>query len=132
MLLIFLRLGFSTEEIALQLNITKGSVYKYLIAARKKLLITKSIHLFRINSDVIDEIQDVIHLTKRGKSVFQLFLRGLRDREIGEKLGMSYSGVRRHKEKILQTNACTTMYELALMYKTRCEQRKQKERNNYE
>ena len=126
-LLIFLGLDFSTEEISLRLNITRKTVHKYLIRARKKLLITRSIHLFRINTEVIDEIQDVIRLTKRGRSVFQLFLRGFRDREIGEMLGMSYSGVRRHKEKILQTNACATMHELACMYKTRCEQRKKRE-----
>lgn len=46
-----------------------------------------------------------IKLTPRGKEVFQLIIKGLSDREIGEYLNISYSGVRRHKEKMLFANA---------------------------
>jgi DNA-binding CsgD family transcriptional regulator len=36
-----------------------------------------------------------------GKEVFALMLQGLGQREIGERMGMSVSGVKRHKEKML-------------------------------
>ena len=53
-----------------------------------------------------------IRLSPRGKEVFQLILKGLSDRQIGECLGISYSGVRRHKEKMLLANSCSTVLEL--------------------
>jgi len=53
-----------------------------------------------------------IRLSPRGKEVFQLMLKGLSDKQIGESLGISYSGVRRHKEKMLLANGCSTVLEL--------------------
>jgi DNA-binding CsgD family transcriptional regulator len=37
-------------------------------------------------------------------------------REIGERMGMSLSGVTRHKEKMLLQNDCNSMTELLLKY----------------
>ena len=53
-----------------------------------------------------------IKLSPRGKEVFQLILKGVSDKQVGESLGISYSGVRRHKEKMLLANGCSTMLEL--------------------
>lgn len=53
-----------------------------------------------------------LELTPRGKEVFCLMLDGLSDAQIAERLGISYSGVRRHKEKMLLVNGCTTVLEL--------------------
>ena len=57
-----------------------------------------------------------LKLTPRGTEVFQLILKGVSDKNIGENLGMSYSGVRRHKEKMLLMNGCNTMLELVSKY----------------
>lgn len=61
-----------------------------------------------------------IKLTPRGKEVFQLIIKGLNDREIGEYLNISYSGVRRHKEKMLFANECESILELISKYYTNC------------
>lgn len=53
-----------------------------------------------------------LKLTPRGKEVFRLILSGCNDKQIGERLGISYSGVRRHKEKMLLANSCSTVLEL--------------------
>ena len=58
-----------------------------------------------------------IRLTPRGTEVFELIIKGLSDKQIGEHLGMSYSGVRRHKEKMLLGNNCTTILELIAKYR---------------
>jgi len=62
-----------------------------------------------------------LKLTPRGTEVFRLFLEGLNDKRIGERLSISYSGVRRHKEKMLLANGCGTMLELAAKYYAECE-----------
>lgn len=70
----------------------------------------------------------VIKLTPRGKEVFQLILEGLGDKQIGERLGISYSGVRRHKEKMLINNSCESMLELiSKYYATRTEKSSNKQ-----
>ena len=61
-----------------------------------------------------------LKLTPRGKEVFQLILTGMSDKKIGETLGMSYSGVRRHKEKMLLANSCDSMLELVAKYHEPC------------
>ena len=53
-----------------------------------------------------------IKLTSRGREVFRLVLSGLTDKEIAHELGITYSGVRRHREKMLLANGCKTMNEL--------------------
>lgn len=58
----------------------------------------------------------VINLTPRGKEIFQLILKGLSDKQIGEYLGISYSGVRRHKEKMILANGCNSILELVSKY----------------
>ncbi len=60
-------------------------------------------------------------LSSRGKEVFSLILQGYRDKEIGSLLGISYSGVRRHKEKMLRGNNCASILELVGRYYTQDE-----------
>jgi len=57
-----------------------------------------------------------IKLTPRGAEVFFLTLNGVDDKSIASKMGISYSCVRRHKEKILMVNNCTTILELISKY----------------
>jgi DNA-binding CsgD family transcriptional regulator len=59
----------------------------------------------------------MIRLTPRGKEVFQLIMKGLTIRQIGELLGISYSGVLRQREKMLLQNNCTSMLELLAKYR---------------
>jgi DNA-binding NarL/FixJ family response regulator len=57
-----------------------------------------------------------LRLTTRGKEVFELTVKGFGNKQIGECLGMSISGVRRHKEKMLLHNDCKAMLELIAKY----------------
>lgn len=57
-------------------------------------------------------------LTPRGKKVFLLTLQGYSDKEIGKCLRMSYSGVRRHKERMILENNSANMLELIAKYYT--------------
>lgn len=57
-----------------------------------------------------------IKLTPRGKGVFYLIIKGLTDKEIGNNLNISYSAVRRHKEKMIFANGCESMSQLISKY----------------
>ncbi len=59
--------------------------------------------------------------TPRGKEVFLLILEGLSNRQIAEQLSISPSAVKRHREKILLQNGCTSMMELVAKYLRLCE-----------
>ena len=54
--------------------------------------------------------------TPRGRSVFELVLEGKTINEIAELLCISYSGVRRHREKMLDQNGCHSINELIAKY----------------
>jgi DNA-binding CsgD family transcriptional regulator len=58
----------------------------------------------------------MLRFTPRGKDIFALILQGFGQRKIGERMGMSVSGVRRHREKMLLQNDCNSMSELLLKY----------------
>lgn len=55
-------------------------------------------------------------LTPRGREVFQLILAGKTSKEIAEIFCISYSGVLRHREKMLEQNDCHSMTELIAKY----------------
>ncbi|WP_366140992.1 helix-turn-helix transcriptional regulator [uncultured Desulfovibrio sp.] len=59
--------------------------------------------------------------TQRGKEVFLLILDGFSNREIAVQLSISPSGVKRHREKMLLQNGCTSMMELVAKYIRLCE-----------
>lgn len=63
-----------------------------------------------------DNVLDGLRFTPRGKEVFRLMLEGLSDKQIAVRLGISYSGVRRHKEKMLLVNGCASILELIAKY----------------
>ena len=65
-------------------------------------------------------LQNAIKLTPRGATVFGLTLQGVNDKKIADLMGISYSAVRRHKEKMLHSNGCTTMLELVATYYRNC------------
>ena len=58
----------------------------------------------------------MLHFSPRGKEVFLLVREGLTHKQIGERLGMSTNGVKRHKEKMLLQNKCATILELIAKY----------------
>lgn len=57
-----------------------------------------------------------IKLSPRGAEVFTLILQSTSNTHIAEHLGVSYSAVRRHREKMLLDNGCSTMNELIAKY----------------
>jgi DNA-binding CsgD family transcriptional regulator len=58
----------------------------------------------------------MIRLSPRGKEVFALIVEGMSSKRISERLGISVSGVRRHKEKMLIQNKCASLLELLAKY----------------
>ena len=59
--------------------------------------------------------------TPRGKEVFLLILEGFSNRQIAAQLSITPSGVKRHREKMLLRNGCTSMMELVAKYIRLCE-----------
>ena len=57
-----------------------------------------------------------VRLSPRGREVMELFMRGITYTQIAERLGISLSGVRRHREKMLWQNECRSMLELVAKY----------------
>jgi DNA-binding CsgD family transcriptional regulator len=59
-----------------------------------------------------------IRFSPRGREVVELFMRGCTYRQIAERLGISLSGVHRHREKMLWQNDCESMLELIAKYQS--------------
>jgi Response regulator len=99
-----------------KLSIGREIVYLHLATIRKRIGVHNSIGM--IHALYYDESQsfDTLKLTPRGREVFRLILIGVTEKEIAAHLGISYSGVRRHKEKMLLMNDCTTMLKLISKY----------------
>lgn len=57
-----------------------------------------------------------VRFSPRGKEVMDFFMRGMTYKQIAERLGISLSGVRRHREKMLWQNDCKSMLELIAKY----------------
>ena len=96
-----------------------ATVYWHLAAIRKAFDIHSNIELLHhLNEEEEPEASiSTIRLTPRGREVFELAMSGLSIREISKRLGISYSGVLRHKEKMLLTNECNSMLELIAKYR---------------
>lgn len=88
------------------------SVHQYLYRIRKKL----EIHTTRQILAALGKGNDMLKFTKRGAQVFHLYVKGCTGKNIGKILGMSYSGVRRHKEKMLRDNSCDSMIQLVARF----------------
>ena len=83
---------------------------------RKKFDVHSNIELIHkiLNKSKVDI--SPIKLTPRGKEVFELAMLGLNINKISKRLGISYSGVLRHREKMLLENNRTSMFELIMKY----------------
>jgi DNA-binding CsgD family transcriptional regulator len=57
-----------------------------------------------------------LRLTPRGKEVFLFVKEGLTNKRIAERMGISVSAVKRHKEIMLLQNKCSSMLELIAKY----------------
>lgn len=100
------------KAIAERMGIQLQSLHKYLYRIRKKL----NVHTSQEILAALGSGGNMLKFTKRGSEVFQLYLKGYSGRKIGTILGMSYSGVRRHKEKMVSANSCASMRELAARF----------------
>lgn len=72
------------------------------------------LHILRA---IPEDVVSTLRFSPRGKEVFILAMKGLTSKRIGERLGMGVSGVKRHKEKMLLQNNCTTILELIAKYR---------------
>jgi DNA-binding CsgD family transcriptional regulator len=75
------------------------------------------------NSLEEDGAMPMLRFSLRGKEVFALLLGGLGNKEISERLGMSVSRVKRHRETMLLQNDCNSILKLIAKY-YRAEERK--------
>lgn len=98
------------------LSIQRTTVYRHQATVRKLYGVHGSIELMRaIASELATNISELT-LTSRGKEVFELALEGKTISEISKLLCISFSGVLRHREKMLEENACHSMNELIAKY----------------
>jgi DNA-binding CsgD family transcriptional regulator len=65
-----------------------------------------------LQTEPLEQAMHTLRLSPRGREVFMLIREGLNNKGISERLGMGISGVKRHKEKMLLQNKCSTMLEL--------------------
>ena len=98
------------------LSIEGATVYWHLAAIRKAFGVHSNIELlYHLNEEPEASIS-TIRLIPRGREVFELAMSGLSIREISKRLGIIYSCVLRHKEKMLLPNECNSMLELIAKY----------------
>lgn len=98
------------------LSIQRSTVYRHQATIRKLYNVNKSIELMRAILFETKKNLSQLALTPRGRDVFALILEGKTSNEIAEFLCISYSGVLRHREKMLEQNNCHSMNELVSKY----------------
>ena len=98
------------------LFISARTVYKHRAEVRRVLGARNTFELLDMLHQQTGCISPTVRLSPRGGKVFTLLLEGLSNKEIGERLGMSVSGVKRHREKMLLQNNCATILELIAKY----------------
>ena len=104
------------KDIARILSIQRTTVYRHQATVRKLYGVHGSIELMGV---IVSELATSISeftLTSRGKESFELALDGKMISEISKLLCISFSGVLRHREKILEENACHSMNKLIAKY----------------
>lgn len=94
------------------MGIERSTLYRHLANIRKIFRVNNYAEMMQSFSGSKIDVHSEVQLTPRGAEVFTLILSGMSDRHIAEHLGISYSAVRRHKEKMLQVNKCGTIKEL--------------------
>ncbi len=105
-------MGVVLKDIALHLSLKPSTVYRYLARARKILNSHTCIEMLHTINTSHSEMGHCIKLTPRGSEVFALVIQGKDNKTIAAMMGITNSGVRRHKEKMLLCNKCATMLEL--------------------
>ena len=99
------------------LCIEQGTLYQHLMRIRKHVGGHSVIELLYIlNGHCKIDVLDQLHLTPRGKKIFCLIIAGATNKDIADHFGISKSGVRRHREKMLLQNGCDSMLELISKY----------------
>lgn len=107
------------KAIAKILHLQPATVHRHLARAREVLDVHTSIQMLQPETHA-DSPENAIKLTPQGATVFGLTLQGVNDKKIATHMGISYSAVRRHKEKMLYSNGCVTMLELVAKYYRNC------------
>ena len=98
------------------LSIHQETVYRHQTTIRTVYGVHSNIELIQtILSGLPQKVSQLV-LTPRGREVFQLILAGKTSKEIAEHFCISYSGVIRHREKMLEQNNCHSMTELIAKY----------------
>jgi len=100
------------------LYISYGTVRWHLTNIRKAYNVHSTRELLLAADPTESGLPPPLKFSPRGKEVMELFIRGFTYKEIAEKLGMSRSGVSRHREKMLWQNGCKSMLELIAKYQT--------------
>lgn len=104
------------KKIATELHLSHKIVHLHLYRIRKKLSIHSTIEIIVYVCRILKLVPHCIKLTPRGKEVFLLVIAGFKTDQIACQLGISRSGVRRHRENMLQDNGCESMIELIAKY----------------
>ena len=98
------------------MSIQVSTVYWHLLRIRKQFNAHVSVEMLGLMHKESQDAENGIKLTPRGREVFRLIREGWSDQRIAGYLGISYSGVRRHREKMLLDNGCDSMLELVARY----------------
>ena len=106
------------KEIASSLNISYGTVRWHLANIRKLYNVHSTRELLLIFTNKINRQQNHLKISPRAKDILDLFMRGKTYEQIASHLGISVSGVRRHVEKCLIQNECSSTLELISKYKS--------------
>lgn len=105
------------KDIAIALHITDGTLRWYLAGLRKAYNVHSTRELLLVQDFRTSALVQSVRFSPRGREVIELFMRGMTYKQIAERLGISLSGVRRHREKMLWQNECKSMLELIAKYR---------------
>jgi DNA-binding CsgD family transcriptional regulator len=104
------------KAVTQKLCIGKWTLYKHLYKIRKRLGVNNTPEMLHVLRTRPGNAVPALRFSPRGKEVFLLITEGLTNSQIGGRMGMSVSGVKRHKEKMLLQNNCSTLLELIAKY----------------
>lgn len=109
-----------SKAIARNLSIEVVTAYWHLATVRKIFGVHSNIELLHQLNEGTGADMSTIRLTPRGREIFELAMHGLSIKDISKRLGISYSGVLRHREKMFLQNDCTSMSQLIAMCHDKC------------
>lgn len=112
-----------SKKISSCLGIKIGTLYQHLAEIRKMMSHHSSVKVLFSYTNIPCKNAAIADMgfTSRGKEVFLLILEWFSNRQIAEQLFISSSAVKRHREKMLLQNGCTSMMELVAKYLRLCE-----------